>query len=149
VDLTVAEVTDEERATESPEVRGCHGESPRSVEVVATRHPRHERPIGIERVDEPPAFPDDLVLRIRVLLGEGDVDPGADCLNPERRVYASSQQPTSEVSIRRRLNEDLYLNFASMSQTDANKAIIQAYVFPLVSWIWRRLRSRLAAMLCA
>jgi cytochrome c-type biogenesis protein CcmF len=57
-------------------------------------------------------------------------------LHPERRVYASSQQPTSEVSIRRRLNEDLYLNFASMSQTDANKAIIQAYVFPLVSWIW-------------
>jgi cytochrome c-type biogenesis protein CcmF len=57
-------------------------------------------------------------------------------LNPERRVYAASQQPTSEVSIRRRLNEDLYLNFASMSQTDANKAIIQAYVFPLVSWIW-------------
>ncbi len=57
-------------------------------------------------------------------------------LNPERRVYAASQQPTSEVSIRRRLNEDLYLNFASMSQTDANKAVIQAYVFPLVSWIW-------------
>ncbi len=57
-------------------------------------------------------------------------------LNPERRVYGSSGQPTSEVSIRRRLNEDLYLNFASMSQTDANKAIIQAYIFPLVSWIW-------------
>ena len=57
-------------------------------------------------------------------------------LSPERRVYGSSGQPTSEVAIRRRLNEDLYLNFASMSQTDANKAIIQAYVFPLVSWIW-------------
>ena len=57
-------------------------------------------------------------------------------LTPERRVYASSGQPTSDVAIRRRLNEDLYLNFASMSQTDANKAIIQAYVFPLVTWIW-------------
>ncbi len=57
-------------------------------------------------------------------------------LKPERRVYAASQQPTSEVAIRRRLNEDLYLNFASMSQTDANAAILQAYVFPLVSWIW-------------
>lgn len=57
-------------------------------------------------------------------------------LRPERRVYLASEQPTSEVAIRRRLNEDLYLNFASMSQTDANKAIIQAYVFPLVSWIW-------------
>lgn len=57
-------------------------------------------------------------------------------LSPERRVYAASQQPTSEVRIRRRLHEDLYLNFASMSQSDENAAIIQAYVFPLVSWIW-------------
>lgn len=57
-------------------------------------------------------------------------------LRPERRVYAASQQPTSEVAIRRRLNEDLYLNFASMSQSDPEAAVIQAYVFPLVSWIW-------------
>lgn len=57
-------------------------------------------------------------------------------LKPERRVYAASQQPTSEVAIRRRLNEDLYLNFASMSQSDPEAAIVQAYVFPLVSWIW-------------
>lgn len=57
-------------------------------------------------------------------------------LTPERRVYVSSQQPTSQVSIRRRLNEDLYLNFASMSQTDPSAAIIQVYIFPLVSCIW-------------
>lgn len=57
-------------------------------------------------------------------------------LSPERRVFSASQQPTSEVAIRRRINEDLYLNFASMSQTDSQAAIIQAYVFPLVSWIW-------------
>lgn len=57
-------------------------------------------------------------------------------LKPERRVYLASQQPTSEVSIRRRLIEDVYLNFAGPSQADPNKAVIQAYVFPLVSWIW-------------
>jgi cytochrome c-type biogenesis protein CcmF len=57
-------------------------------------------------------------------------------LSPERRVYKASEQPTSEVAIRRRLNEDLYLNFASMSQQTENAAIIQAYIFPLVSWIW-------------
>jgi cytochrome c-type biogenesis protein CcmF len=57
-------------------------------------------------------------------------------LHPERRVYAATQQPTSEVAIRRRLNEDLYLNFAGVSQTDPGRAVIQAYVFPLVSWIW-------------
>ncbi len=57
-------------------------------------------------------------------------------LTPERRVYLVTEQPTSEVSIRRRLNEDVYLNFAGMSTTEENKAIIQAYIFPLVSWIW-------------
>ena len=56
-------------------------------------------------------------------------------LEPERRFFPASEQSTSEVAIRRRLNEDLYLNFAGLSGTD-NKAVIQAYVFPLVSWIW-------------
>jgi cytochrome c-type biogenesis protein CcmF len=56
-------------------------------------------------------------------------------LEPEHRFYKSSQQPTSEVAIRRRLNEDLYINFAGPS-TDNTKAVVQAYVFPLVSWIW-------------
>jgi cytochrome c-type biogenesis protein CcmF len=57
-------------------------------------------------------------------------------LEPERRFYKSSRQGTSEVAIRRRLNEDLYLNFAGMSNENPTKAVIQAYVFPLVSWIW-------------
>jgi cytochrome c-type biogenesis protein CcmF len=57
-------------------------------------------------------------------------------LKPERRVFLVTEQPTSEVSIRRRLNEDVYLNFAGMSQTAENTAVIQAYIFPLVSWIW-------------
>ncbi len=56
-------------------------------------------------------------------------------MEPERRLYKSSQQPTSEVAIRRRLNEDLYLNFAGVSN-DNQRAVIQAYVFPLVTWIW-------------
>jgi cytochrome c-type biogenesis protein CcmF len=33
------------------------------------------------------------------------------------------------------LNEDVYLNFAGMTE-DNQRAIVQAYVFPLVSWIW-------------
>jgi len=54
-------------------------------------------------------------------------------LEPERRGYKASRQPTSEVAIWRRINEDVYLNFAG---TEGSKAVIQAYVFPLVSWIW-------------
>ena len=47
----------------------------------------------------------------------------------------SNHLGVSEVSIRRRLHEDLYLNFAGMTD-DNQRAVIQAYVFPLVSWIW-------------
>lgn len=56
-------------------------------------------------------------------------------LTPERRFYKASQQGTSEVSVYHRLNEDVYLNFAGMTE-DNQRAIVQAYVFPLVSWIW-------------
>jgi cytochrome c-type biogenesis protein CcmF len=56
-------------------------------------------------------------------------------LEPEKRFYKASRQSTSEVGIRQRPNEDLYLNFGGMSD-DNQRAVIQAYVFPLVSWIW-------------
>ncbi|HLK46527.1 MAG TPA: heme lyase CcmF/NrfE family subunit [Bryobacteraceae bacterium] len=56
-------------------------------------------------------------------------------LEPERRFYVASKESTSQIGIRQRPNEDLYLNFAGMSD-DNKRAVIQAYVFPLVSWIW-------------
>jgi cytochrome c-type biogenesis protein CcmF len=56
-------------------------------------------------------------------------------LQPEQRSYKASGQGTSEVAIRRRLNEDVYLNFGGMS-ADNQRAVIQAFVFPLVSCIW-------------
>jgi cytochrome c-type biogenesis protein CcmF len=72
----------------------------------------------------------------RALIGVSRNGSFLQDLKPERRVYLASEQPTSEVSIRRRLTEDVYTNFAGVSTTDPNKAVIQAYVFPLVSWIW-------------
>jgi len=56
-------------------------------------------------------------------------------LEPEKRFYIASKQGTSEVGIRQRLNDNVYLNFGGMSD-DNKRAILQAYVFPLVSWIW-------------
>ena len=58
-----------------------------------------------------------------------------DQLAPEIRVYKSSQEQSSFVGIRRRLNEDLYITFQGISP-DNTKAILQLYVFPLVSWMW-------------
>ena len=73
--------------------------------------------------------------RLTIEVSSGGSELGK--LYPERRLYTAMRQPqpTSEVAIRRRPNEDLYLNFAGMS-ADNSKAVIQAYVFPLVSWIW-------------
>ncbi len=58
-----------------------------------------------------------------------------DQLDPEIRLYKSSQEQASMVGIRRRLNEDLYVNFSGISP-DNTKGIFQMYVFPLVSWVW-------------
>lgn len=55
-------------------------------------------------------------------------------LEPERQFYKAARQPIGRSAIRHRMNEDLYLNFAST--TPEGKATIQAYVFPLVNWIW-------------
>jgi cytochrome c-type biogenesis protein CcmF len=56
-------------------------------------------------------------------------------LEPEKRLYLAKKEPASEVAIRRRPNEDLYINFGGLSD-DGLKVAMQAYVFPLVSWIW-------------
>ena len=56
-------------------------------------------------------------------------------LMPERRFYHASQQPTSRVDVRNRLNEDVYLVYAGQSGDGANP-VIQVYINPLVNWIW-------------
>ncbi len=56
-------------------------------------------------------------------------------LEPEVRLYKNSQEQSSVIGIRRRLNEDLYVNFSGVLQ-DNSKAILQMYIFPLVSCIW-------------
>jgi len=56
-------------------------------------------------------------------------------LYPEIRMYKASQQQNSMVGIRRRLNEDLYVNYSGVLP-DGSKATFQFYQFPLVSWIW-------------
>ncbi|MBZ5564897.1 MAG: heme lyase CcmF/NrfE family subunit [Acidobacteriia bacterium] len=56
-------------------------------------------------------------------------------MHPEKRFYKASQQPTSYVAIHPGLAEDLYVVLAGMDQ-DSGKAIVQAFVNPLVVWVW-------------
>jgi cytochrome c-type biogenesis protein CcmF len=56
-------------------------------------------------------------------------------VRPERRFYKASEQPTTEVALKRNLKEDLYVVLAGFNQ-EQTKAIIHAYLNPLVAWIW-------------
>jgi cytochrome c-type biogenesis protein CcmF len=58
-----------------------------------------------------------------------------DTLRPEKRFYKKPKQPTTEVSNRSTLREDLYLVLGSYDP-EAKLATILAYVNPLVVWIW-------------
>jgi cytochrome c-type biogenesis protein CcmF len=71
--------------------------------------------------------------KVRIALSKNGQDLGV--MEPERRFYLASQTPTSEVALRRRLHEDVYINYAGPGES-AGSEVIQAYVFPLVSWIW-------------
>jgi len=54
---------------------------------------------------------------------------------PERRSYHASGTGTTEVAIRPRIGEDVYVVFAGIS-TVTNKPVIEVYINPLVNWIW-------------
>jgi len=64
------------------------------------------------------------------------VDDGAPVgsMSPRRELYKASNQFVGRVDIHHTLNEDLYINFAGMNTDDT--AVVEAYVFPLVNWVW-------------
>src|SRR5262245_8505146 len=58
-----------------------------------------------------------------------------DTLRPEKRFYKKPKQPTTEVANRSTLREDLYVVLGSYDP-QSKLVTIQAYVNPLVVWIW-------------
>jgi cytochrome c-type biogenesis protein CcmF len=66
-----------------------------------------------------------------------DVHKGGELaggMEPQREMYKSSRQSVGRVDIRHGWNEDLYVDFADVATKGT--AGIQAYLFPLVSWLW-------------
>jgi cytochrome c-type biogenesis protein CcmF len=55
-------------------------------------------------------------------------------MQPERRYYKAAQQGLGHVALYNGIDECLYVNFASAD--GQGKVTLQAYVFPLVTWIW-------------
>jgi len=55
-------------------------------------------------------------------------------INPERRYYTGWEQPTTEVSIRSSLAEDLYVTMPWIGRD--GRITLKVAVNPLLSWIW-------------
>jgi cytochrome c-type biogenesis protein CcmF len=56
-------------------------------------------------------------------------------LEPERRFYKASQQPITHVAVRSSITEDLYTVLAGQDE-ESRKLVIEAFVNPLVLWVW-------------
>ncbi len=67
-------------------------------------------------------------------------DQKVAALKPEKRVYHSSKQPSSEVAIYSTLLEDVYLVFGGLSnkqkQSSEDKIDLHIWIKPLVSMVW-------------
>ncbi|MCZ6514716.1 MAG: heme lyase CcmF/NrfE family subunit, partial [Acidobacteria bacterium] len=74
----------------------------------------------------------------RAVLSVAKGDKFLGTMTPERRFFKASEQPTSVVAIRslpHSLTEDFYVVFAARDERNGT-AVFEAYVNPLVSWVW-------------
>src|SRR4029077_5089748 len=80
IDAPVAEVADQDVAAEGAEGRRRQGHSPGRVEPAFPDEPLEQVPIGTEDVNESVARTRQVVVLIRLLLGEGDVQIATDVM---------------------------------------------------------------------
>ncbi len=107
-----------------------------NIEAEGVLTPGQTLPIGryTLRYDEArdtsrPDF-DGMAAKVSVLEGEHLVTT----LEPEKRHYRASKQPTTEASVHTSFREDVYL---SLGEVHSNGSIsLQAHVNPLVRWLW-------------
>jgi cytochrome c-type biogenesis protein CcmF len=71
-----------------------------------------------------------LMATLRVFEGDREIA----LLEPEKRFYKRPEQPATEVAFRSTMRDDLYVILGTMG--DDGKATFQAYVNPLVWWLW-------------
>lgn len=84
---------------------------------------------GIEPYDD--SHYSSQIAQVKVLVDGEQIDT----VLPEKRFYKKQEQPTTEVSIRPTLLEDLYVVLGSYDPP-SGLATFQVFVNPLLSWIW-------------
>lgn len=56
-------------------------------------------------------------------------------LTPERRQYTKAEQPTTEVAVKSRLKEDVYIVLTGFDER-SKLANFRVYLNPLINWVW-------------
>jgi len=107
------------------------------IEAQQTLAPGQEMQVGdfrlrFERIDQ---SEDGHVARLAAVMSVWRDGREIAVMTPEKRFYKKPQQPTTEVAIRARPAEDLYLVLGSHDPKTGLVTIL-AYVEPLVMWIW-------------
>jgi cytochrome c-type biogenesis protein CcmF len=116
---------------------GIAASSAFQIEVRETLEPGQEMTAGryrlrYERID---SSEDGHVSRLAAVVSVFVGDRQIATLHPEKRFYKKPRQPTTEVSKRTTLREDLYLVLGSFDP-ETRIVTLLAYVNPLVVWIW-------------
>jgi cytochrome c-type biogenesis protein CcmF len=77
-----------------------------------------------------------MIATLRIFENAGDGKPGREIvtLEPEKRFYKRPEQPATEVAMRSTMKEDLYVILGTFDKDGT--ATFQAYINPLVWWLW-------------
>ncbi len=105
------------------------------VEEMHTVNPGESFTIGryTLRYDGLRDLSDDHVARLAATLAVFENGEEITTLEPEKRFYRRPEQPATEVAFRSTLRDDLYVILGSV---DGEVATFQAYINPLVAWLW-------------
>jgi len=86
------------------------------------------------RYDDAESTEDAHMARLAATLTVFEDGKQIDVLHPEKRFYKRPEQPATEVDLRSTMRDDLYVILGSIDEK--RTATIQAYVNPLVWWLW-------------
>jgi cytochrome c-type biogenesis protein CcmF len=86
------------------------------------------------RFEDSRSLEDDHVARLIATLQVSENGKPITTLEPEKRFYKRPEQPATEVALRSTMKNDLYVILGSLDKDGT--ATFQAYVNPLVWWLW-------------
>src|SRR5207248_4601532 len=86
IDVSIAEISDQQVMTEHAKGTTCESQAPWRVQLSLCYQSLDEMAIGIEDIDEPMAQTRDITILLCILFGIRDIELAADGIDAKRRV---------------------------------------------------------------